>query len=348
MSYKQRLELDWVGKDDVVNLEPRILVENVSQAYGAKNNQNILIKGDNLLSLKALESEYKGRIKSITIDPPYNTGSAFTLYDDGIEHSLWLSLMRDRIVLLHKLLADDGSIWITIDDNEAHYLKVMIDEIFGRSNFVGNVVWQKKFSPQNDAKWLSDVHDHILVYAKDKNIWRPNKLQEESNASKSRSNLDNDPRGVWVSTDYTCNKSKGERPNLYYPINNPITGKEIWPKETAVWRFSKETHDENVKNNKVYWGKEGKNNVPRYKNFKPIDNYQGLVPTTIWFHEQVGNNQEAKKEVTKLNPNLPFPTPKPERLIKRIIEIATNEGDLVLDSFAGSGTTGAVAHKMKR
>ncbi|MBO1066658.1 MULTISPECIES: site-specific DNA-methyltransferase [Nostocales] len=353
MSKKQRLELTWIGKEIRPKLEPRILLEDPEKSYHAAHRvsendifDNRLIFGDNLLALKALEQEFTGKVKCIFIDPPYNTGSAFQHYDDGLEHSIWLGLMRDRLEILRNLLSRDGSIWITIDDNEAHYLKVMCDEIFGRANFVANVIWQKKFSPQNDAKWLSDMHDHILVFAKDKSVWRPNLLKSE-NVGRKRSNLDNDSRGDWISVDYTCNKNRFERPNLYYPITNPNTGEEIYPKETAVWRYNKERHQDNEQQGLVYWGKSGQNKVPRFKNFVAVDR-EGQVPSTIWLHQDVGNTQEARKESNIFNSDDPFATPKPERLLARIIQITTDPSDIVLDSFAGSGTTGAVAHKMGR
>jgi adenine-specific DNA-methyltransferase len=347
MKNNQKLELTWIGKEKRPKLEPRILIEDPDRSYGDRHTENMLIYGDNLLALKALEQDFSNRIKCIFIDPPYNTGSAFTHYEDGLEHSLWLTMMRDRLEILRRLLAEDGSIWITIDDNEAHYLKVLCDEVFGRGNFVANVIWQKKFSPQNDAKWLSDMHDHVIVHAKDKNLWHPNRIPLDSKASENRKNIDDDPRGEWVSVDYTCNKNRYERPNLFYEITNPFTSEAIWPKETAVWRFSEERHLQNVKNGFVYWGKNGKNHVPRFKNFKAIL-AEGQIPSTLWFHQDVGNNQEARKESLQFNRQDPFATPKPERLFKRVLEIATSPGDLVLDSFAGSGTTGAVAHKMGR
>src|SRR3990172_6717120 len=189
---KQKLELTWIGKENRPRLEPRILLEDQEKSYHATQRvtekdifDNRLIFGDNLLALKALEQEFAGKIKCIYIDPPYNTGNAFDHYDDGLEHSIWLSLLMPRIELLHKLLSDGGSIWISIDDDESHYLKVLCDEIFGRRNFVNNVIWEKKYSPQNDAKWLSDSHDHILVYAKHKDTWRPN-LLSRTNAMDSR------------------------------------------------------------------------------------------------------------------------------------------------------------------
>ncbi|MFN6512979.1 MAG: site-specific DNA-methyltransferase [Nostoc sp. CreGUA01] len=355
MTKKQRLELTWIGKEIRPKLEPRILLEDTDKSYHATHRvsdtdifDNRLIFGDNLLALKALEQEFTGKIKCIFIDPPYNTGSAFEHYDDGVEHSTWLSLMRDRLEIIRNLLSEDGSLWITIDDNEAHYLKVVCDEIFGRTNFVANVIWQKKYAPANDALWFSDSHDHLLVFAKNKSIWRPNKLARTSKQNQLYSNPDNDPRGAWMSDNYTCAKSVNERPNLYYAIRNPNTNEEIWPKKTRVWAFDKSTHEQHIKENRIYWGKDGKNTTPRLKKFLSELRSQGRVSSTIWLHEEVGHTQDARREMLALNPKNPFATPKPERLIQQIIEIATNYNDLVLDSFAGSGTTGAVAHKMGR
>jgi adenine-specific DNA-methyltransferase len=264
-----------------------------------------------------------------------------------LEHSIWLGLIRDRLEIIRNLLSEDGSLWITIDDNECHYLKVLCDEIFGRANFIANVMWEKKFSPQNDAKWLSQNHDHILVMAKNKECWRPNLLARSIKQERNFKNPDNDPRGVWSSADYTCAKSREERPNLYYAITNPNTGEEILPNQNRVWAFDKNSHEKNVANNLLWWGKSGKNPVPRLKKFADAVR-EGTVPTTVWRHEDVGNNQTAKREVTIFNKSDPFSTPKPESLISRVLEIATNPGDIVLDSFAGSGTTGAVAQKMGR
>lgn len=352
---KQRLELTWIGKEKAPKLEPRILLEDREKSYHASQRRsegdifdNVLIHGDNLLALRALEAEYSGAVKCVFIDPPYNTGSAFTHYDDGIEHSIWLGLMRDRLEIIKRLLAKDGSLWITIDDNEAHYLKVLCDEVFGRTNFVANVVWQKKYNIANDAIWLSDSHDHILLYAKDKQTWRPNKLPRTEASNKGYKNPDNDPRGPWMSDNYTCNKSADERPNLYYPITNPNTGEEIWPKRTAVWRYNQETHANNIRENLLYWGVNGTNSTPRLKRFLNSLRSDGRVCDTIWTYEDVGHTQDAKKEQLVFNKDDPFATPKPEKLLHRILSIATTPGDLVLDSFAGSGTTGAVAHKMGR
>jgi adenine-specific DNA-methyltransferase len=355
MATRQKLELTWIGKDQRPRLEPRILLEDPARSYHAKQRvtdndlfDNRLIKGDNLLALKALEAEFSGKVKCVFIDPPYNTGSAFTHYDDGLEHSIWLGLMRDRLEIIRRLLADDGSLWITIDDNEAHYLKVMCDEVFGRSNFIANVIWQKKYAPANDAIWLSDSHDHVLVYAKSKSTWRPNKLSRTEDQDKLYKNDDKDLRGPWMSDNYTCAKSADERPNLFYAVVNPNTGQEIWPKRTRVWAFERAAHERHIAENMIYWGKNGTNSTPRLKKFKENLRSSGRVPATIWLHEEVGHNQDAKREQLALNANAPFTTPKPEKLMLRVLEISTNPGDLVLDSFAGSGTTGAVAHKMDR
>lgn len=353
MSKHQKLELTWIGKDQRPRLEPRILLEEPARSYHAKQRvtdadifDNRLIKGDNLLALKALEAEFTGKVKCVFIDPPYNTGSAFTHYDDGLEHSIWLGLMRDRLEIIRRLLADDGSLWITIDDNEAHYLKVLCDEVFGRSNFVVNLAWHKRVSPANDAKFFSGDFDHILVYAKRKDDWHPIRLKKNASQIANYKNPDDDPRGPWNSTAYTCAKTAEERPNLYYAVRNPHTGAEIFPSRTRVWAYDKNTHQKNVENNLIYWGKDGTGTMPRMKKF--LENSKPVVPRSIWSYDEAGHNQESRLEIDQLFPGNPFTTPKPERLLKRVIEIATNPGDLVLDSFAGSGTTGAVAHKMGR
>lgn len=353
MPGKSKLELTWVGKDKRPRLEPRILLEEPTYSYHAATRKdgdifdNVLIKGDNLLALKALEQQYAGKIKCAFIDPPYNTGSAFTLYDDGLEHSLWLGLMRDRVEVLHRLLADNGTLWVTLDDNEAHYFKVMCDEIFGRRNFVANVVWQKKYSKQNDAKWFSTSHDHMLIYAKDKNAWRPNLIERNEEQLKGYSNPDNDPRGLWQSVVYTCSKTRAERPNLYYPITHPNTGEKVYPSESRVWGYDPAKHQEHVQDGLIWWGLNNEKDKPRLKSFLNKVG-TGIVPDTLWLRLDAGDNQDAKREALALNSNDTFPTPKPERLLQRVLQIATEPGDLVLDSFAGSGTTGAVAHKMGR
>lgn len=326
------------------------LVETPALAHEAPRpplHDNLLIQGDNLEALKALLPFYRGQVKCIFIDPPYNTKSAFEHYDDNLEHAQWLSMMLPRLQLLRELLREDGSIWVTIDDNEGHYLKVLMDEVFGRGNFVANVVWEKKFSPQNDAHQFSINHDHVLVYAKRSESWRPALLPRSTKQLGNFKNPDGDPRGGWLSVDYTCAKTRDERPNLYYPITNPATGNDVFPSPTRVWAYDRESTKDNQAANLLFWGVKGENERPRLKKF--IGSVQaGTVPTTIWRNDEVGNNQDAKKEVLALGGETAFTTPKPEGLIQRVLQLATNPNDLILDSFLGSGTTAAVAHKMGR
>ena len=353
MAGQQKLELTWIGKDQRPRLEPRILLEDPARSYHAKQRvtendlfDNRLIKGDNLLALKALEAEFAGKVKCVFIDPPYNTGSAFTHYDDGLEHSIWLGLMRDRLEIIRRLLSDDGSLWITIDDNEAHYLKVMCDEVFGRQNFMCDIAWEKRYSPPPDTKDFGYVHDHILVYRRGRGFSR-NLLPLTEDQSGRYKNPDDDPRGPWKAMDYTCRYSAEERPNLFYAIHQPNTGEEIWPKRTRVWAMSKDVHLKNERDGRIWWGAKGVNSVPAVKNFISGIN-QGMMPMSLWKHTLAGHNQDAMKEMMGLFGDDVFSTPKPEQLIQVALHIATNPGDLVLDSFAGSGTTGAVAHKMGR
>lgn len=348
---KQKLELTWIGKDKRPKLEARILLEDASLSYHATHRvndgdifDNRLIFGDNLLALKALEQEYAGRVKCVFIDPPYNTGSAFTHYDDGLEHSIWLGLMRDRLEIIKRLLADDGSLWITIDDNECHYLKVLCDEIFGRGNFVANVVWQKRTSPDNRLR-LGNAHDHVLVYGKSPLIHQTfNQLEVSESRKKDFKNPDNDSRGTWASTDFTGMTGHATK-SQFYTIVAP-NGREHPPPDGRCWAISEENFKNLMLDNRVWFGADG-NARPRLKRF--LSEMEGQNAWSWWGNDEVGHNQEAKKEINLLfGADNPFDTPKPERLLQRIIHLATNAGDLILDSFAGSGTTGAVAHKMGR
>ena len=353
MSRKKKLELTWIGKDEQPRLEPRVLIEDPELSYHAKTRftdsdifDNRLIFGDNLLALKAIEQEFTGKIRCIFIDPPYNTGSAFTHYDDGIEHSLWLSLIRDRIQLMAKLLTDDGSLWISIDDTEAHYLKIVVDEIFGRQNFVATFAWEKDKGRRNDTD-ISSAHDHILLFAKNREVWK--KVRNpipRTEAQKSRyRNPDNDPNGPWLQGDNGTAKSGGE--SLLYPITLP-SGREVLPPKGNYWRFAKATFERALAEGRVYFGANG-NGMPLIKRYLS-EVRDGVVPRTWWTAEEAGSNQSAKRDhLRKLLPDIePFSTPKPEQLVNLALHISTNPGDLVLDSFAGSGTTGAVAHKMGR
>lgn len=332
---------------------PYRLFDTVS-VHGDADAPNCLIQGDNLDALKALLPFYAGRVKCIFIDPPYNTKSAFEHYDDNLEHSQWLSMMYPRLELLRDLLAEDGSIWVTIDDNEAHYLKVMMDEVFGRRNFVANVIWEKKYAPQNNAIWLSDSHDHVLVFAKNKGIWRPKPLPRSMEMDARYKNLDGDARGIWKPSDFTISLSGGQRGAQFaktgvseniYEITTP-SGRKLLPARGRCWGASPTRYAELLAENRIWFGAEG-NNVPALKRFL-TEVQDGVVAKTIWFRNEVGDNQDAKREVVQINQSEVFGTPKPEQLIQRVMSLATVEGDPVLDSFLGSGTTAAVAHKMGR
>ncbi len=346
---KQKLELTWIGKHVRPQLEPRILLEDPAKSYHAKQRvseadlfDNRLIFGDNLLALKALEQEFAGKVKCVFIDPPYNTGSAFAHYDDGLEHSIWLGLMRDRLELIRRLMSDDGSLWITIDDNEAHYLKVVCDEVFGRSNFVRNIVWQKKYTAASDSVGIPDSHDHILVYRKSDKFLR-NLLPRTDKQNDLYKYDDNDGRGAWRTDNLSV---KSYSASYDYEIVNPNTGKVYRPPAGRCWYTSQERMQKLILENGVFWGKGGLG-APQFKRYLNKVQ-QGVVPISWWPHDDVGHDDESRKEQKVFFGVNAFSTPKPERLLERILHLATNPGDLVLDSFAGSGTTGAVAHKMGR
>ncbi len=339
----QKLELTWIGKEIQPKLEPRILIEEPDLSYGERNTENMLIFGDNLLALKALEQDYSGQVKCIFIDPPYNTGSAFAHYDDGLEHSLWLTMMRDRLELLRRLLAENGSIWITIDDNEAHYLKVLCDEVFGRGNFVANVVWQKAYTPNQTAKFISNTHDHLLLYTRNSLNFSIKRIERSDAQVAKFTNPDNDPRGAWKAENLSAGKfySAGQ-----FEICGP-TGKTFLPPKGRYWRCNEAQYEAWRKDGRITFGKSGDGRPMLKKYLSELKG--GITPSTWWPHDEVGNNKEASIHTKHLfGDQAVFSTPKPEKLIERILSLATNPGDLVLDSFAGSGTTGAVAQKMGR
>ncbi len=305
---------------------------------------NWLIHGDNLQALKALLPFYRGQVKCIFIDPPYNTGSAFEHYNDKLEHTQWLHMMYPRLILLRELLADNGSIWVTLDDNEAHYAKVLMDEVFGRQNFVSTISWQKKYAVKSDSEFFSESQDFILVYAKSKINYKINRFARTAAQDERYKNPDNDVRGVWTSGPLQRNEA---RDYAIYPITSPITGKEHWPPKGTSWRFTKEKMRELISESRIWFGETG-NNVPRFKRF--LDDVSDSVPPTTWWdYSGFGHNDEARRESKSLADDSDiFSTPKPEKLLEKIITLATNPNDLVLDSFLGSGTTAAVAHKMGR
>ncbi len=341
----QKLELTWIGKDKRPKLEPRILLENPEKSYHAKQRysdkdifDNRLIFGDNLLALKALEQEFTGKVKCVFIDPPYNTGSAFTHYDDGLEHSIWLSLMRDRLEIIRRLLSEDGSLWITIDDNECHYLKVLCDELFSRNNFLSCSVWNHSVQSKGYSGKFSVHHNYILVYQKS-SAFVLKDLPRQDKHNVNYANPDSDPRGPWRSGDV---RNSLIRPNLMYDIKTPNGSLIQHPPKG--WRFSRDTFERELSEGKIKFSDDEKRIIRKIY----LADQEGRVPETIWFAQDVGTTREASSEVRAFVEGDFFDTPKPERLLERVLTLSTNPGDLILDSFAGSGTTGAVAHKMGR
>jgi adenine-specific DNA-methyltransferase len=377
----ERYSFTWAGKRDAIRIlqtpSRATLTPARKESVNFDKTQNIFIEGDNLEVLKLLYKPYFGQVKMIYIDPPYNTGNDFVYPDNfadpldtylkltgqkdsdgnlltsnaetsGRYHSAWLSMMYPRLFLARQLLRDDGAIFINIDDHEVHNLRLAMNEIFGEENFVDCVIWQKKVSPSNDAKWFSSDHDYLVIYAKSKEIWRPNRLKRTEKQKGFYKNLDNDLRGPWNSATYTCNKNKDERPNLYYPLINPNTGEEIWPRETAVWAYSREEHIKHVEQNKIYWGVDGTAKMPRLKTF--LSEVKDVVPRSIWLYSEVGHTQEATQEFMELFPQGGFSSPKPSRLIKRALQIGMSKDteDCVIDFFAGSATTAQAVLELNR
>lgn len=345
-----------------------------STLQSGEESQNIFIEGENLEVLKVLQKSYFGKIKMIYIDPPYNTGSDSFIYpdrfaeskdeylkrigdkdeegfllkegmfrknskDSGHYHSNWLSMMYPRLYLARNLLRDDGVIFVSIDDNEVHNLRMIMNEIFGEENFVSSIVWKKRVSPANDSKWFSSDHEYLIIYAKNKDLWFPNRVVRTEAHNSYYKNPDNDPRGPWNSAAYTCNKSKEERQNLYYPILNPNTGEEIWPRETAVWAYSKETHEKHVSENLLWWGNDGKSKSPRKKQF--LSDAENVVPRSFLDFKEGGSTQKATLDFLSIFEFNYFQYPKPIQLIKKVLEYGTTgqSNDIILDFFAGSGTT---------
>ena len=339
--------LTWAGKEsatkDAKSIPYRLLELDESLCYGDRKTGNVIVQGDNLAALKALMPYYRGRVRCIYIDPPYNTGAAFEHYDDNVAHGTWLSLMYPRLELLRDFLTEDGSIWISIDDTECHYLKVICDEIFGRQNFITSIVWQSRYSRSNDAI-ISVSHNHILVYAIAPDKWKlaRNRLPRTEAQAKQYKNPDNDPNGPWRAIPWDA---PNIRPNLTYPITN-LKGIVKLPPTGRCWSRTQDQWEEIVASGKAYFGKNG-DGAPSYKAY--LKEAPPIVPNTWWEHTEFGHTDEAKKEIASLfgRDNV-FETPKPARLIEKVLQIATNPGDLVLDSFLGSGTTAAVAQKMNR
>ena len=339
--------LDWLNRNAAFRIADQVpyrLLEPIS-SHGSGDPANLLVQGDNLEALKSLLPLYRGQVKCIFIDPPYNTRSAFEHYDDNLEHSQWLSMMLPRLQLLREFLREDGSLWVTIDDNEGHYLKVLMDEVFGRMNFITNVVWQKKYTVANDAKWLADNHDHVLVYTRQKEAWRPHRLPRTAEMDKRYRNPDNHPDGVWKATPLYAKRTPTEKEGGFtFTFKNGV----VWalPPGTSP-RFPVHELQRMDANDEIWFGSDG-NAIPSRKTFLDRLTIASPPSPTIWLHTEAGNNHEAREESKFVNGVEVFGTPKPEKLVKRIFDLATQPGDLILDSFLGSGTTAAVAHKMGR
>ena len=356
--------LNWIGKEKVINhhqdvpyktLEPQYTFTNGKESK-TDNSQNKVIHGDNLEALKSLLPEYESKVKCIYIDPPYNTGNEGWVYNDNVSdpklkkwlgqvvgkesedlsrHDKWLCMMYPRLKLLHKLLAHDGAIFISIDDNEQANLRLICDEIFGSRNFTNNIIWEKKYSPQNDAKYYSDNHDFILCYAKNKSEWQRKLLPRTDAQNKRYKNPDNDKRGVWKSSDLSV-KTYSESTD--YEIEAP-SGRIVKPPNGRCWGVSKVRLDELIIDNRIWFGKKG-DGIPRLKTFMS-EVQSGLRPNSIWFHDEVGHNQEGKQQVKSLFEGKGyFDGPKPVRLLNQIIKISSSEkDDIILDFFSGSATT---------
>lgn len=347
--------LDWRDRDKDLTraaLSPYRLLEPVAKLhYGDPDTGNMLIEGDNLDALKALKPYFAGRVKCVFIDPPYNTKSAFEHYDDNLEHSQWLSMMYPRLELLRDLLRPDGSIWITIDDNEAHYLKVICDQVFGRSNFIANVVWEKSDSPKMDSRLFSSRHDHLLVYARDVDRFALKRLAATEEETSHYNKVDENNRRYYLKPLRAMGSgedTREARPSMYFALTAP-DGTQVFPKKPdgsdGRWRWG----PDKVANepDRIEWTRGRNGWSANYRIY--AETSIGRPPETIWPHPLVGSNRTAKAEVKALfGEETTFTTPKPEGLIKHLLGIATDHGDLVLDSFLGSGTTAAVAHKMGR
>jgi len=371
---QERYHLNWPGKREALLTANAPIAKTLrpcrEESVDFDITENLFIEGDNLEALKLLQENYLGKVKMIYIDPPYNTGKDYIYNDNFAEstdeylldsgqkdekgtrlvanpdsngrfHSDWLSMIYSRLKLARNLLKDDGVIFISIDDGEVGNIRKSCDEIFGSDNFITNAIWEKKFSPQNDAKWFSDNHDHVLIYAKDKDLWHPYKLPRSEETNSRFKNIDDDPRGPWASSDLTV---KSYNANYDYPVMTPA-GIEVSPTKGRCWSVPKEKFQQLIEDNRVWFGKNGKN-VPRYKSFLS-EMADGVVPLTIWKYGEVGHNQEARQETKKLfDGNGVFDNPKPIRLLSRIAYLSTKENDVILDFFAGSATTAHAVMKL--
>jgi adenine-specific DNA-methyltransferase len=357
--------LNWIAKDKVINhdkdLPFRVLKPNPKLSVG-DGSDNLLIQGDNLEALKSLMPFYYNKVKCIYIDPPYNTGNDKWIYSDRVNapqikswlnkvvgsegedlcrHDKWLCMMYPRLKLLRDLLRQDGAIFVSIDDNEQHNLRMVMDELFGAKNFVSNIVWQKKYTQSNDAKYFSNTHDFIVVYAKNKDLFKLNLLNRTEAQNARYMNPDNDPRGVWMTQ--PLHAKSGNSKSFEYTFKN---GKKWVPPNGTFPRFSIESLKKAEEENRIWFGAAG-TAVPRLKKYL-TDMKEGVISKTIWLYDEVGSNDDARRQLKAIFPENPFDTPKPVGLIKRIVEIASGEDDIILDSFSGSGTTGQAVLELNK
>ena len=367
---KERYGMSWPGKAECFKTIQAPSMGTLrpcpEESVNFDTTENLIIEGDNLEVLKLLQKSYLGKVKMIYIDPPYNTGNEFIYPDnfseslqtyleysgqvdaegrkfgtntdaDGRFHSKWLNMMYPRLYLARNLLHNDGVIFISIDDNEVENLRKLCNEVFGEENFIANVVWQKKYAVSNDDPGIAPMHDYILVFQKSP-AFKRNLLPRTEKQTDRYKNIDYDPRGPWTSGEYVSGKSKDERPTLWYPIKHPKTGEDVWPEEHAVWRYSKEKHQQMVAENRLHWGADFSYKIPRMKRFLS-EIPDGMVPSTWWTYQDVGHNDEGQKETSALLGPKVFSTPKPIRLLRRMIELGASKSDIIMDFFAGSGAT---------
>ena len=375
ISETERYEFRWFGKSNAkrnaFTPSNATLIYDEERSVNPAESENLIIEGENLEVLKLLSAAYREKIKCIYIDPPYNTGKDFVYSDnftqdkkaywedagivedglkidtntetDGRYHSNWLNMMYSRLLVARQLLREDGVIFISIDDNEVHHLRKLAEDVFGENNFVANIIWEKKFAPQNDAKWFSQNHDFIVCISKNKSQWFPNLLERSAELNERYKNLDNDPRGDWTSGDLL---RKDFQKSGSYIITAP-SGKKHSPPTGRSWRFSEQKFNELLDQDRVWFGESGEN-VPRIKRFL-TDVQDGMKVTTIWKFSEVGHNQEATQELrTIFEGDAFFDTPKPVKLIDRLLKIATSPEDTILDFFSGSGTTGQAVMELNQ
>ena len=345
---------EWVDPSDYRVAEVRLLhdVTTVGEVGKVRAADNLLIRGDALNALTSLArlpefaGEYLGKVKLAYLDPPFNTGQLFEHYDDALEHSVWLTMMRDRLSQIKDLLRDDGSVWVHCDDVEQDYLKILMDELFGRDSFAGTIVWQKADTPRMDAKKFSASHDYLVCYSKAPN-WQPKKMAFEPDlAGYPYTTEDGRRYSSLTLRKWGHNSRRQDRPRLWYPIEHE--GKEYWPVKPdgseGYWRWEKAKYE--ASKDRIEWADKGHGLQPYVVTFAPPSSVRPYE--TLWGNDEVGHNREAKSHLKTMFPIEPFDTPKPERLLHRIIDLASDSGDIVLDCFLGSGTTAAVAHKMGR